>query len=349
METKHPLNRKKIAAARKAVFLMGFAACVFAADAADRSLELRQRLDSIEVETQVRKRQGRPIEDLEAVSAGLRDTLVGLRGKAPQAAPPREDREEQRFPYLDKIPYIEEILAFRPSGAFDWVIVGTGAVALLSGLTLIIGLFAGRKKKRAAVPRKQQGSRKINLAPTSTQRAVPEVNNNNEPPPRDSVVEFQSLVENLRKVAPPPLKAPSPFTSSDYEPRTYAPPPTVKEPEPRRPAPPPPPEEPAAPAPLIVNAPETPSSPPPATLSGKPLASEVLSARTPPMPPPSVPVAAGSPPKPPSAGTAGFPAFSTLVIAAAKDGVDDMEISRRYQLSVDQVKLILRMERNKHP
>jgi hypothetical protein len=356
METKYLLNRKKFAAALEAVFLAGFAACAFAAPPADRGLELRQRRDSVEVETQTLKRQGKPIEDLEALSAKLRDTIESLRGKAPQAAAQREEPEKQGLPYLDKIPYIEEILAFRPSGAFDWVIVGTGAVALLSGLMLLAGLFAGRKKKRAAVPKKQQVSRKINLAPTSTQqRAVPDVNNNNnEPPPRDSVAEFQSLVENLRKVSPPPPKMQSPFAMGDYEPRTYAPPPAAKEPEPRRPAPPPPPppppEEPAAPAPLIVNAPETPSSPsPPVALSGKPLASEVLSARTPPVPPPSVPTAAGSPPKPPQAGGTGFPAFSTLVIAAAKDGVDDMEISRRYQLSVDQVKLILRMERNKHP
>jgi hypothetical protein len=90
MKTKHILNRKNFAAALKAVFWAGFAACVFAAPPADRGLELRQRLDSIEVETQVRKRQGKSIEDLEAASADLRDTLVGLRGKAPQAVPPRE-------------------------------------------------------------------------------------------------------------------------------------------------------------------------------------------------------------------------------------------------------------------
>ena len=339
METKYLSNRKKIPAALRAVFLMGFWAC---AAAADYGLEMRQRLDSLEVETQVRKRQGKPIEDLEAASAELRDSLTGLRTAPARPAAAREERDEGGLPpYLEKIPFIEDILAFRPSGAFDWVIVGTGAVALLSGLMLFIGLFAGRKKKRAAPPKKQQASRKINLAPTSTQRAVPEANNNNsEPPPRDSVAEFQALVENLRKVAPtPPPKAPPPFAAAEPElpPRRTTPPPP-KEPEPRRA--PPPPEEPPAPLPLIVNAPDTPQQPmppqpPPPPLSGKPLASEVLSARKP-------------PPMPPPAGT-GFPAFSTLVIAAAKDGIDDIEISRRYQLSVDQVRLILRMERNKHP
>jgi len=315
--------------------LAGFAVCVFAAPAAaDPGLALRQRLDSLEVEKQVRKRQGKPMEDLEAVSAELRDSLIGLRANAPQAAPQKET--EQGASSFSKIPYIDDILAFRPSGAFDWVIVGTGAVALLSGLVLVAGLFTGRKKKRTAVPKKQQVSRKINLAPTATQRALLEANNNEPPPPRDSVAEFQSLVENLRKVTPtPPQTAGAPpFPVREPEPRAYAPPPRVpsplvaNEPEPRKavPAPPPlPPPAPVPPPPLIVNAPETPA-PPPAGLSGKPLASEALSARTP----------------GPAVG-----AFSDLVIVAAKDGLGELEISRRYQLSVDQVRLILRMEYNK--
>jgi len=338
METKYLLNRKKILTALQAVFLTGFAACVFAAPAVtDPGLALRHRLDSLEVEKQVRKRQGKPIEDLEAVSAELRDSLVGLRASVPQAAPPKE--AEQGLSSFGKIPYIEEILSFRPTGAFDWVIVGTGAVALLSGLVLVIGLFAGRKKKRAAVPKKQQVSRKINLAPTATQRAVPEASGSEPPPPRDSVAEFQSLVENLRKVAPasPQAAGAPPFPLREPEPRGYAPLPKVPSPlvtnelEPRKAAPtPPPPPPPAPPPPLIVNAPETPPSPISEGLSGKPLASEVLSVRTPTTPPG------------PAVG-----AFSDLVIVAAKDGLGELEISRRYQLSVDQVRLILRMERNR--
>jgi len=318
METKHLLNRKKILAP---VFFACFAACVFAGGAADPLPALRHRLDSVEVEKQTRKRQGKPIEDLEALSAELRDSLVGLRAGVPQAAPQKE--AEQGVSPFSKIPYIDDILSFRPSGAFDWIIVGTGAVALLSGVMLLIGLFAGRKKKRPSVPKKQQVSRKINLAPTTAQRAVPDANHGELPPPRDSAAEFQSLVENLRKVAPsPPPAGTPPFPVREPEPRAYTPPPrapsplAANEPEPRKAAPPPP----LAPPPLIVNAPETPPPPIP----------EGLSAKTHTAPPG------------PSVG-----AFSDLVIVAARDGLGELEISRRYQLSVDQVRLILRMEHNR--
>ena len=45
---------------------------------------------------------------------------------------------------------------------------------------------------------------------------------------------------------------------------------------------------------------------------------------------------------PPPAG-AGAPAFNDLVVAASNSGLSDTDISKRYQISVDQVRLILRM------
>src|SRR5215510_6451643 len=97
------------------------------------------------------------------LSAELRDSLLNLRGgAAPRAASPQE-YAEQGNALFGGIPFLEDIASWRPGDAFDWVIVGTGAVALLSGLALAIGLFAGKKKKRGAAPRKQkqQVSRKI--------------------------------------------------------------------------------------------------------------------------------------------------------------------------------------------
>jgi hypothetical protein len=133
---------------------------------ADSREALRQRLDSINVEVQVRKRMGKPIDDLETAAAVLRDSIVGMRSASPYAADEPSGASDSSF--LSSIGSMLSSLAgsavsFRPTGLFDWIIVSTGVVAVLSGLLLFIGIVAGRrkgKKKTAAA----QGYKRINHA-----------------------------------------------------------------------------------------------------------------------------------------------------------------------------------------
>jgi hypothetical protein len=299
----------------------------------DKRLELRNRLDSLEVEKQVLKRQGKPIDDLEASSALLRDSLVEMRGGA--AAP-----QEAQGPveggggslWADALAvagsFLESNLSFRPAGLFDWIIVGTGVVAILSALLLMAGIVVGRRKPRPA-PRKAAG-RKVNLAPTGPRPAIAAADSGaearyrfggiadlagaggapagstynaggrmNEPKsgaadsPEQVPPELESLMESLRKAASTKQQAPQAGQPAAAPPR---PAPAANTP-------------PQPPPPLIVNAPDTPQPPPPAAAA-------------------------------PRVGSQGF---SDLVISESKGGLSDAEISRRYQVSVDQVRLILRM------
>jgi hypothetical protein len=339
-----------------------------ASQSADRSLELRQRLDSLEVEKQMRKRQGKPIDDLEAATVGMRDSLLDLR-LADTAPAQGQAREKGGGFSLPEIPFLSDALAFRPAGIFDWIIVGTGFVALLSGLMLVVGIVAGRKKKVAA-PKKKVVSRKINLAPTGPQAAVGngggpqqkygQFNDGGAKPfgagatygyngrmadggagaaRRDDGIpdNLQTLVEHLRKVAPPA-----------QQPAAPPPPP---------PAPPPPPPPPSPPPPLIVNAPDEPPPPvkrhaPPAKQRGAPVNSALPGLAS---PEPDISgqelseiglSGPGFPGAPPAAG-AGTQAFNDVVVAASNSGLSDTDISKRYQISVDQVRLILRMNQNR--
>jgi hypothetical protein len=315
------------------------------ADANDPRFDLRQRLDSIEVETQLRKRQGRPIGDLEAAADALRDSLIGLREYASvhelDQYPPSKNSFWAQL--ASKVPFMEGVLAYRPGSMLDWVMVGTGAVALFSLLLLAIGLFVGRKKRAGAKKdkKKERAVSRMNLAQTGSHPAVGSYAAAERQPgtgaaygangrmlkpapdaqrEQEQMASLQSLMEQLRKVAPPPepppvQPAPVPIYAPPPE-QTYVPPfvsPPPAAPVAAAPLPP----EPAAPPPLILNAPDN-------------------------LPPP--PLVSMGPGTGASSGPLHAAAINELVAAAAESGLNEQEISRRYQISVDQVRLILRMK-----
>jgi len=312
------------------VLLALFAVDLFAAEAGLRQ-ELRHRLDSLEVETQVRKRQGKPIADLESAVAALRDSLSEMREAVPPGAGASLTETGEKAGFLKSLtavaPFLEEALAFKPRGMFDWVIVGTGLVALLSGLVLVIGLIVGRKK-RPAGPRKVIVGRKVNLAPTRSQPAVNDADEdvlpsrpgalpaagpagatynsggrmdraaaNSAPPAQEhNMVNFQAMMDKLREVAPPPPPPPSAPVSR---------PAPAQNPVPQPPAPPPPPPPPPS---LIIDAPDEPE--PVRHPAGREFTGGNINDR---------------------------------IADAAASGMSEQEISRRFQIGIDQVRLILRM------
>jgi len=278
---------------------------------------LRARLDSINVETQVRKRSGLPIDDLEAASAALRDSIVRMRSSAPSGdSDPAGDPSDPGGGLFSSIAskissFLETAVSFKPAGLFDWVIVGTGIVAVLSGLLLFIGLLAGRKGKKKNAASKEP--KRINLAPaddrppvfpdpaskpgagsTYNSRGLPEIAAQMPPPPVPPAL--AELMGKIREASPPP--APTAFRPA--------------EPPPPPAPPPPPPSQPPAPPSLIAAAPDSPRQ------------------RTRGMDVPK----------------AGTPGFSDAVASDSKSGLSDVEISRKYHISVDEVKLMLRMKQD---
>jgi hypothetical protein len=119
----------------------------------EKKQTLTARLDSIELEMQMRKRQGEDLEKLETLSQQLRDSVALLReqidarvdavGGITTVAPPGIS-----------IPGLEW---FEPEGTFDWVVLGVVAVALLAGLVLVLSLIraAATRKRRRPVRSRQ--------------------------------------------------------------------------------------------------------------------------------------------------------------------------------------------------
>ncbi len=312
---------------RAAVFIVLAALAVDLPVHADSRDTLRQRLDSLAVETQVRKRSGKPIDDLEAAGAALRDSLVAMRSNMPPAGPEPEGTPGGSF--FSSIgaeisSFLESAVSFKPNGLFDWIIVGTGVVAVLSGLLLFIGILAGGRKgrKKAAAPNEPK---KMNLAaaPAGT---LPIPTDAAPPPPKPasgSTYNIKGLPEAAAQIPPPPV--PPALEELFGNLRNMA----TQQSQPQPPQPPPP-------APTAFQPPPPPPPPPP----------------VPPQPPSaSMPLIAAAADPSPSTRTKGAnipqmgsPGFSDSVAADAESGMSDVEISRKYHIPTDQVRLMLRMK-----
>ncbi len=234
-------------------------------------LELSQKLDSLEVEKQSLKRQGKSIAELERTTKNIRNSLAALRHVP--APPPRTS------PTPDTLP-------FGPRSTFDWIIIATGLVAAISGIILIIGMLRTRREKRRR------------MSYTYTRRLQPV----NKP-----VKKTDAEAEEQKRPFIPPVTEQS---------RTRT--------EPKR----------ESPSEVISDQNRTESSDNGLITTLR----ERLSQDTRPEENRSSrPVIPETPPK------TNPMSFNDLVIHSANEGLSVQEISRRYQISIDQVTLILKI------
>lgn len=245
---------------------------------AERKKALDERLDSLEMVKQTRKRRGEDLAGIEQSVASVKDSIAALRAEIAALTP-----ENQVAPPLDtgSAGLLSTLGLPKPQGLFDWIIMAVGAIALVSGLVLVIGLFHSlltRSRRRPKAVRPQ-------------------------------------------RAAPPPSPPPAPRST-------------------------PPPAAPAMPRPFSPKESDT-----PADIDNESIESlrqrmhddiarirrfdESMTFET--EPPPSPP----PPPVEPSGEEGGD--MRQKVLAAARQGLDAREISRRLHLSVDQVMLILRV------
>jgi hypothetical protein len=114
---------------------------------------LSARLDSIEMEKQIRKRKGESLEDLEIESKKIHDSIVVLRTELSRYTDPvslsEKDSDTKLFSSFSLKPLIN------PVSLFDWIIIIVGIIALLSGIILAIGLvhtlfFRKNKKSQSS-------------------------------------------------------------------------------------------------------------------------------------------------------------------------------------------------------
>jgi hypothetical protein len=117
-----------------------------------RSL-LASRLDSLEMVKQDKKRRGESLDELERQTIAIKDSLIVLRGAVAHQSPPvavaapAADSGRTLAPPQGIVKLIKQVL--KPASLIDWAIIGIGAVAVVSGIFLIVSLaFASGRKKR---------------------------------------------------------------------------------------------------------------------------------------------------------------------------------------------------------
>ena len=118
----------------------------FCIDFAAQKSMLLQKLDSLDVEKQVLKRKGQSIEDLEKLSATIKDSIAGLKKELALG------EGVSLSATLPDVPtgigqYIKDIRKYLPQNTFDWIVVVVGFIAIIAGLILFVGLIGMLWKK----------------------------------------------------------------------------------------------------------------------------------------------------------------------------------------------------------
>jgi hypothetical protein len=107
-------------------------------DCVTKKSALMDKLDSIDMEKQIRKRKGLSLEDLDKKSLILKDSIAEVkmgihRAVKVPASIPKTQGAPQRF-WKDN--------RFLPKNTFDWVVFIFAAIALIAGAILCIGLLS---------------------------------------------------------------------------------------------------------------------------------------------------------------------------------------------------------------
>lgn len=116
----------------------------------ERLRHLGDKIDSLEVEKQVKKRNGLPLAELEAKTADFRDSMRTIRlelgqGPAPLAAVAPEKKEPLQH-------YLIKFLPGPKNKLYDRILLVAGAITIFTGLFFLFILLAlkSRRKKQTA-------------------------------------------------------------------------------------------------------------------------------------------------------------------------------------------------------
>ncbi len=104
---------------------------------------LSRVLDSLQLEKQLRKREGRPIDRLDARTAALRDSIEAVRRRLAALDAIRDHGESGAEGSVSS-----SFLSWRHGTAFDWVIIAVAAMAAGSGILLFFGILASQRQAK---------------------------------------------------------------------------------------------------------------------------------------------------------------------------------------------------------
>jgi hypothetical protein len=145
-----------------AAFIVGFfPLCVRAENTVtSRKHALSEKLDSVDLEKQLRKRRGESLEDLEKTAELLKDSIAIVKQQLPGISSEAQDSNGKNAVLGERAAgWVRPFQKFLPKTFIDWMVDIIGLIAIISGVVLIIGIFGllskkfNKKKKEAPLPR----------------------------------------------------------------------------------------------------------------------------------------------------------------------------------------------------
>ena len=120
------------------------------AGSVERLRQWSEKIDSLEVEKQVKKRNGLPLAELESKTADFRDSIKTIRlelGRS--AAPPAAVAPEKKEPLRH---YLIKLLPGPKNKIYDRILLAAGVITILIGIFFLFVWFAlrSRRKKQTA-------------------------------------------------------------------------------------------------------------------------------------------------------------------------------------------------------
>ncbi len=114
----------------------------------ERKQALTTVIDSLEIEQQIRKRQGEPFSELEVLSQRLKDSVSVLKRNLSEGS----ISGNQATPLVEQAPKpvqsnVGHLKKYLPTHWLDWAILVVAALASLAGLALLMGLFISWKNR----------------------------------------------------------------------------------------------------------------------------------------------------------------------------------------------------------
>ena len=247
---------------------------------------LMERLDSIDMEKQIRKRKGQSLEDLEKKSLLLKDSITALKMGINRTDVTRATPKPSAGAALR----LGQVSRFLPRNAFDWVVFVFAAIALIAGAILCIGLISMLWKTITSNKKTPLKTMRENLSLREEHTPAPDVLSKNSGKNTDVLDKgIDSLKKRISKASE---NSGNPWGGA-----------------------------------LSGSAPKSPQEP--AVQADIHKGSNALE---------TTPVSSAKQSAPQAAHD-----LKSLILQAAREGADTMEISKKFHVGVDQVTLILRV------
>jgi len=147
---------------------------------------LIQRIDSLDLEKQVLKRQGQPVAEIENTQKEIIDSLNSIR-KIIQTT------NAERLTVINKSSPENKFLFFKPQGYFDWLILIIASIAGISGLILLVGII-----KTLSIKKNKKSSR-TSLQAAQSYSLVKQFRHSEQPSDETVMAENPDPLKALRK------------------------------------------------------------------------------------------------------------------------------------------------------